>query len=109
MAYLSIILFACLYAAAASLRAVPHWAGAAYLLASGLCFALYARDKAAARADSWRISEHTLLLLGLACGWPGAVLAQRWLRHKSRKPAFQLRFWLTVLLNAGAFVFLIWS
>lgn len=80
-----------------------------YLVLSAACFGLYALDKAAARAGSWRISENALLLLGLAGGWPGAVLAQQWLRHKSRKPAFQQLFWATVVVNLGAVVFLVWS
>ena len=36
---------------------------------------------------------------GLACGWPGAVLAQQVLRHKNRKPGFQGLFWVLVALN----------
>ena len=70
-----------------------------YALASVACFVLYASDKAAARSGRRRTPERTLLLAGLTCGWPGALLAQQTLRHKSRKPAFLLKFWLTVLLN----------
>jgi uncharacterized membrane protein YsdA (DUF1294 family) len=67
-----------------------------YLLASIVCFAAYALDKSAARAGARRTPERTLLLLGLAGGWPGAVLAQQWLRHKTRKQPFQVLFWLSV-------------
>ncbi|MCC6070061.1 DUF1294 domain-containing protein [Massilia sp. GCM10020059] len=73
--------------------------GALYACASTLCFAAYARDKRAARTGRRRTPEQTLLLLGLACGWPGAFLAQRALRHKSSKHAFQRKFWFTVVLN----------
>jgi uncharacterized membrane protein YsdA (DUF1294 family) len=73
--------------------------GALYACASVVCFAAYALDKGAARNSRRRTPERTLLLLGLAGGWPGAVLAQRWLRHKSAKRSFQLQFWFTVLLN----------
>jgi uncharacterized membrane protein YsdA (DUF1294 family) len=45
-----------------------------------------------------------LLLLGLAGGWPGAVLAQQYLRHKSAKAEFRAAFWMTVGLNVAAFV-----
>ncbi|NYE60556.1 hypothetical protein FHW58_001708 [Duganella sp. 1224] len=41
-------------------------------------------------------------MLGLCCGWPGGLLAQRLLRHKCRKTSFLIRFWLTVLLNLAA-------
>ena len=74
---------------------------ATYALASLACFSAYAMDKSAARSRSRRTPERTLLLLGLAGGWPGALLAQRMLRHKNAKTAFQVKFWLTVVANIG--------
>lgn len=62
-------------------------------------FIVYAMDKAAARAGRWRTSEATLHLLALACGWPGALVAQQQLRHKSAKRQFRVVFWATVWLN----------
>jgi uncharacterized membrane protein YsdA (DUF1294 family) len=106
MRYASILLFAGLYAFAMVNWGTPRLVGAAYLAASAACFVVYAFDKAAARAGRWRTSENTLLLMGLACGWPGAVLAQQWLRHKSSKPSFHARFWVTVGLNTAAFAYL---
>lgn len=70
-----------------------------YVCASLVCFAAYALDKRAARTGRRRTPERTLLLLGLAGGWPGAFLAQCWLRHKSSKRAFQMKFWFTVVLH----------
>lgn len=70
-----------------------------YLLASVACLAVYAADKRAARRRQHRVSERTLLMLGLAGGWPGALLGQRWLRHKCVKQPFLAWFWLTVALN----------
>jgi uncharacterized membrane protein YsdA (DUF1294 family)/cold shock CspA family protein len=67
-------------------------------------FLAYGFDKAAARRRRWRTSESTLHLLGLAGGWPGALLAQQLLRHKSSKPTFVAVFWLTVTANIAAFV-----
>jgi uncharacterized membrane protein YsdA (DUF1294 family) len=78
----------------------------AYLVLSLVTFLLYARDKSAAQAGRRRIPERTLHVLGLAGGWPGALLAQRVLRHKSSKRRFQLTFRMTVLLNCGALVWL---
>ncbi len=70
-----------------------------YLGASLLTFLLYWRDKTKANRDEWRIPEKTLHWFSLLGGWPGALLAQRFLHHKSRKRSFQLVFIATVLLN----------
>lgn len=59
----------------------------------------YAFDKSAARTQRQRISERTLLVLGLLGGWPGALLAQRMFRHKTAKASFQAAFWITIVLN----------
>ncbi|SEO07409.1 Uncharacterized membrane protein YsdA, DUF1294 family [Duganella sp. CF517] len=78
------------------------WLAALYGLASVVCFIVYAADKSAAVGRRRRVSERTLLLLGLACGWPGALLAQRWLRHKTAKTRFQVAFWCGVAANVAA-------
>lgn len=83
---------------------VPGWVGGLYLAASVVCFAMYAKDKSAAAAERWRVSEDRLLVLGLVGGWPGAIVAQQVLRHKSTKVSFRTRFWATVLANAVGFV-----
>lgn len=70
-----------------------------YLGASLLTFLLYWRDKVKANQDEWRIAEKTLHLCSLVGGWPGALLAQRLLHHKSRKRSFLFVFIATVLLN----------
>ncbi len=84
--------------------------GMAWLLIYGttslISFILYAWDKSAARNGRWRISEATLHWWALLGGWPGAWLAQRYLRHKSVKTSFRAVFWLTVVLNVLLFVFL---
>jgi uncharacterized membrane protein YsdA (DUF1294 family) len=72
---------------------------ALYLFFSVTAFFNYARDKSAARSGSRRISERRLLLIGLAGGWPGALLAQQTLRHKTAKRSFQLQFWVSVVIN----------
>lgn len=73
-----------------------------YAAASLVAFIAYWLDKNAARAGRWRTQESTLHLLSLIGGWPGALLAQRQLRHKSVKQPFQIVYWATVLLNCGA-------
>lgn len=102
-AYLAIAAFALLYLVAILLWRLPAWPGMLYAGASVVCFIFYAVDKSAAKAGRWRTPESTLLLLGLCCGWPGAILAQQWLRHKSSKTSFQLAFWATVAVNLAAF------
>jgi uncharacterized membrane protein YsdA (DUF1294 family) len=42
--------------------------------------------------------------LGLAGGWPGAIVAQQIYRHKSNKAAFRSEFWRSVVVNVLAFV-----
>lgn len=81
---------------------------ALYALASVACFIAYALDKSAARNGRRRTPERTLLLLGLAGGWPGALAAQQLLRHKTAKTAFLAKFWLTVVLNLAALLALAW-
>jgi len=78
----------------------------AYLVLSTLTFIVYAVDKSAAQYGRWRTREATLHLLALAGGWPGALMAQKVLRHKSSKRSFRAVFWLTVLLNCSALIWL---
>lgn len=98
-------------ASLASLVAGTWWAGlpvfvpAVYLGMSLVAFVAYALDKRAAQAGRRRTPESTLHLMAIFGGWPGAMAAQHWLRHKSVKRAFLAMFWTTVLLNLGALAF----
>jgi len=83
---------------------VSPWFALAYVVLSAACLMAYAFDKSAAVAGRWRSSERSLLVLGLLGGWPGGLLAQQLLRHKSSKASFREAFWGTVVLNVGAFV-----
>ncbi len=82
------------------------WSGfyLVYAVMSGFCYLLYGRDKKAAIAGQWRTQEDALILLGFLCGWPGAILAQQFLRHKTSKIEFQLLFWISVVLNILIFL-----
>lgn len=83
---------------------VPPWVLLAYLGVSGITFGAYAVDKSAARLRRRRVAETSLILLGMFGGWPGAILAQQLLRHKTAKLSFRAVFWVSVLLNVFAFV-----
>ena len=54
-----------------------------------LAFSVFAADKNAARKNSWRISERTLILLGIF-GPFGAFAAMKVFRHKTQKIKFYL-------------------
>ena len=77
-----------------------------YILMSLIAFVVYAIDKSAAQNGSWRTPESTLHMFSLIGGWPGAFLAQKKLRHKSRKKEFKSVYWVTVLLNLGVLFWL---
>lgn len=98
--------FVVLYAAVTAVWKLPLWVAGLYLAMSAATFVAYALDKSAALRGAWRTPESTLHTLALAGGWPGALLAQQVLRHKSRKAAFRLVFWGTVVLNAVGLVVL---
>lgn len=64
------------------------------------------KSKVAAKDGAWRTSEGTLHWRSLVGGWPGALVAQQTLRHKSKKQSFRSSFWITVVLNVGMFALL---
>lgn len=94
--------FCCLLLLAGFGGKLPFAFAGLYLVASVVAFVAYAIDKSAAQSRQWRIKESNLHILALLGGWPGALLAQKLLRHKTRKEQFQTVFWLTVLLNCCA-------
>ncbi len=75
------------------------------LLLCGIAWIAYALDKRAAQHGQRRIPEAHLHLVELAGGWPGALLAQRSLRHKNRKRGYQAVFWAVVVLHTAALAF----
>ena len=82
--------------------ALPLLVLGVYLGASVMAFIAYAVDKSAARKNQWRTKESTLHVLALIGGWPGALVAQQIVRHKSKKGSFRVVFWLTVVVNCAA-------
>ncbi|WP_207864396.1 DUF1294 domain-containing protein [Pseudomonas sp. 58(2021)] len=81
------------------LRGISRVPLAAYGIVSVLAFFLYWADKRKARAETWRTPENVLHAVELAGGWPGALIAQQVLRHKTRKVSFQILFWVIVALH----------
>jgi uncharacterized membrane protein YsdA (DUF1294 family) len=83
---------------------VPVYVAFVYLAVSVIAAGYYIVDKYVAGKGGRRVPENTLLTIGLCCGWPGAYLAQRVVRHKTSKLSFQVLFGLTVMVNVAAFV-----
>lgn len=101
----ALLIFAITYLALSIFWKLPLWIGAIYLGMSLVCAGFYWQDKLAARAGRWRTSEATLIGLGLFGGWPGAIVAQQVLRHKTTKRSFRVMHWFSVVLNLGLLVF----
>jgi uncharacterized membrane protein YsdA (DUF1294 family)/cold shock CspA family protein len=75
---------------------------ALYYCASIFTYGCYSRDKTAAQNAEKRMPESKLHLMSLVGGWPGALIAQVLLRHKTRKPSFLVGYWFTVIVNCIA-------
>jgi uncharacterized membrane protein YsdA (DUF1294 family)/cold shock CspA family protein len=94
------------YTLLAAVWRLPSWVAGVYLALSLATYLAYAADKSAAARGSWRVSERSLHAMALAGGWPGALLAQQFLRHKSTKQEFRQVFWATAVLNVVGLVVL---
>jgi uncharacterized membrane protein YsdA (DUF1294 family) len=104
---------ACLFLAVvcglAARGALPPAVPAVYLATSVAALIAYRGDKFAAQSGAWRTRERTLHVLSVMGGWPGALIAQALLRHKSRKLSFQIVFATTVVLNCAALFWVWWG
>jgi len=105
--FLPIVVFAAIYAATVLVWNAPLWPTLIYVGASLLTFLVYAADKRAAQRYGQRVSENSLLFLGFIGGWPGAIIAQQTLRHKTIKQPFRGYHWFTIVANVSVFVFLV--
>ncbi|MBO1519404.1 DUF1294 domain-containing protein [Oceanisphaera pacifica] len=85
---------------------LPLILAGAFIVMSTVTFVAYGIDKSAAESGRWRTKESTLHVFAFLCGWPGAFVAQRLLRHKSSKHEFQSFYKVTVALNVAGIVFL---
>ncbi len=106
--FLAILAFACVVLITSLLQPIPLWVLVLYGGASVVAFVAYAFDKRAAQVQGWRVEEASLLALGVVGGWPGAIVAQQVLRHKTLKASFQGMFWISVVINVLGFVGLAW-
>lgn len=70
-----------------------------------ITFFVYALDKRAAIKSQNRIPEKRLHQLEWLGGTPAAFLAQRLLRHKTRKGTYQLQFWAILLVQIVLIVY----
>jgi uncharacterized membrane protein YsdA (DUF1294 family)/cold shock CspA family protein len=80
-------------------KLIPFEVLCLYAILSIVTYLMYIKDKNAAEQGKWRTSESTLHTLSVLGGWPGAVLAQNFLRHKSKKASFRVTYWITVIAN----------
>jgi uncharacterized membrane protein YsdA (DUF1294 family) len=75
-----------------------------YLVMSLVTFAVFAIDKRAAKRGTWRTPEKTLMSLSLCCGWPGALLAMKLVRHKTRHKLFTIGVPAIACLHIAAWI-----
>ncbi len=101
------VVFYALLGVLTALKMLPGAVIALSALLSVAAFVLYRADKSAATRGAWRVSESTLQFVSLLGGWPGALLAQRVYRHKTRKQEFQIVFWAAVVVNCVALAWLV--
>jgi len=94
--WLCLSLLFVIYVYLVSQQSLPFYPLSIYVAVSLLTIWAYSRDKRAAQAGLQRTPEKRLHLLEILGGWPGALLAQIFYRHKIQKISYQLVFWLIV-------------
>ncbi len=97
----ALLIFAISYLVLTAVWNLSIYVGVAYLGMSIVCSGFYWHDKVSAQRGEWRTSEESLIVLGVLGGWPGAIVAQQLLRHKTTKQSFRVMHWFTVGLNLG--------
>jgi len=78
---------------------LPPWVPVIYVFVSLITFSVYGFDKDSAVQGTRRVSESTLHLLEFLGGWPGALVAQVYYRHKTIKASFQTDYLIAVIAN----------
>ena len=72
-----------------------------FLLVNVWLFILMGIDKKRAQRNQWRISEKSLLLLGLAGGGLGGLLGMKRYRHKTKRATFKFVYGIGFLIMVG--------
>ena len=100
---LSLLIIVCAIPAMGAWQAFAHnavlWPLLLYPCISLFSALQYWCDKHNAQNGQWRIPEKQLHAVDLLGGWPGALLAQQLLRHKTQKTSYQAVFWLIVVVH----------
>lgn len=80
------------------------------LLLNLVAFCMYSFDKATARRGLWRLSETVLLVVAIAGGAIGALMAMSLFRHKTRKTVFRFAVPVVAILHVllAAYLMLEW-
>ncbi|TRW18378.1 DUF1294 domain-containing protein [Glacieibacterium frigidum] len=73
-------------------------------MVNATAYFLFCDDKARAATRRYRVSEFRLLLVAACGGGPGAIMAQRVIRHKTRKQPFADMLMLIVGIQIGAVI-----
>lgn len=105
-AAIGVVLFLAALAGTAALGHLTVWIPALYAVMTSVTFTAYHMDKTSAEQGRRRIPENTLHFLEALGGWPGALLAQQWLRHKTGKVSYQVIYWLIVAAHVGLWLWL---
>ncbi len=70
-------------------------------------FIAYGVDKKRAQTKKYRVSEETLIWLQILGGFVGAVVGQKYFKHKTKKASFRKRFWLAFILELAIIIYII--
>lgn len=74
-----------------------------------IAFLMYGWDKRQAKTNGWRVPEKKLHGLAFLGGWPGAMLGQKYFRHKTQKGEFKIMTWLAAGLHVILVVWYLYS
>lgn len=84
------------------------WILAEMLVVSLVTLVAFGLDKRAAVRGTRRTPEKTLLVLCLLGGWPGALIARRVFRHKTRKQPFTALLYTSVAFHLIVIAAIVW-